>query len=181
MISKVEQAALATSTESTGKEQEQDWPTVFRKEFPRIYNYLRYRLGNEDLAEDLAAETFARAWRSRRHYEADLSAFSTWLFTIARNLIVDHFRRRNDEVDLAAAENVAGPEMVESQVQRRQDEDQLRQLLQQLPPREQEIIACRYGAEMSYREIGRLMNLSVVNVRVILFRTVRLLRAQWED
>jgi DNA-directed RNA polymerase specialized sigma24 family protein len=40
-----------------------DWPAVFDRDFPRIYNYPRYRLGEEPLAEELAAETFARAWR----------------------------------------------------------------------------------------------------------------------
>lgn len=161
-------------------EKEIDWEAIYRQEFPRIYNYFRYRLGDDSLAEELAAETFMRAWRSRRQYRADLAAFSTWLFTIARNLATDRLRRQQPEVPLTYAENTAGEVRVEKVVQQRQDAARLRALLAQLPAREQEIIALKYGADMSNRDIGRIMDLSAVNVGVIVYRTVRKLRARWE-
>lgn len=176
MLTRSRQLALIT-----GDERVVDWRQVFEREFPRIYNYFRYRLGDEALAEDLAAETFARAWRSRRQYDRDLAAFSTWLLAIARNLVTDHLRRRRPQLGLEAAQNVIAAGRVDEEVQHRQDLIRLAKLLEALSDREREIIALRYGAGLSYREIGRELDLRAVNVRVIVYRTVRKLRAQWRE
>jgi RNA polymerase sigma-70 factor (ECF subfamily) len=157
-----------------------DWEKLFHEEFPRIYNYLRYRTANDAVAEELAAETFARAWRSREQYRQDLSAFSTWLFTIARNLAIDHLRQRQPQIALEDIPELEDEQRVHDLVQRRDNAEHLAILLARLPRREAEIIALRYGADMSYRQIARVLQLSPVNVRVILFRTVRKLRAQWQ-
>lgn len=167
--------------QAAGDEQRIDWRQVYERDFPRIYNYFRYRIGVDAIAEELAAETFARAWRSRRLYDSDLSAFSTWLFSIARNLAIDHYQQRRVEVGLEAAGHVADEASVESTVQRRQDVARLAQLLAGLPEREHEILALRYGGDLSYREIARQLELSAVNARVIIYRTVRRLRAQWKE
>ena len=70
------------------------------KSCPRVHNYLRYRTGDDALAEDLTAATFEKAWRARKDYRRDLGVFSTWLITIARNLATDELRRRRDEIPL---------------------------------------------------------------------------------
>lgn len=175
-LSKTEQLELVTETDD-----EIDWERVFHNQFPRIVNYLRYRTTSDAVAEELAAETFARAWRSRKQYRSDLSAFSTWLFTIARNLAIDHLRQYPQNVALDAIDEPVDNQRVDDLVQQRDNAQRLAKLLAQLPRREAEIVALlRYGADMSHRQIARIMDLSAVNVRVILFRTVRQLRAQWE-
>jgi RNA polymerase sigma-70 factor, ECF subfamily len=57
---------------SAGDEQPIDWRQVYERDFPRIYNYFRYRMGVDAVAEDLAPETFARAWCSRQLYDKEL-------------------------------------------------------------------------------------------------------------
>ncbi|NOK64074.1 MAG: sigma-70 family RNA polymerase sigma factor [Chloroflexi bacterium AL-W] len=49
-----------------------DWESVYRQQYLRLYNFFRYRLGNDVQAEDLTAEVFERAWRNRNHYHDDL-------------------------------------------------------------------------------------------------------------
>ena len=71
-----------------------DWNALYAEQLPRVYNYFRYRVGDDALAEDLTTATFEKAWRSRKRFRRDRAAFSTWLFTIARNVAIDHFRRR---------------------------------------------------------------------------------------
>lgn len=164
----------------TKKDDEIDWERLFHDQFPRIVNYLRYRTTSDAVAEELAAETFARAWRSRKQYRSDIAAFSTWLFTIARNLAIDHLRHYPQNVALDAIDEPVDDQRVDDLVQRRDNAQRLAMLLAKLPQREAEIVALRYGADMSHRQIARIMSLSVVNVRVILFRTVRQLRAQWK-
>ena len=60
---------------------EPDWDLVFAQELPRVYNFLRYRLGDEGLAEDVTSRTFEKAWRERRRYKRSASpaAPSCWV------------------------------------------------------------------------------------------------------
>jgi len=140
-----------------------EWRELVDAELPRILNYFRYRIDDEMLAEDLAAETFERAWRARASYRRDRAAFSTWLFTIARHIAVDHFRRRarHDEAQLDALDETgaAAPSPAET-AERRDEAARLRALLAALPERERELVALKYGADLTNREIARATSLS---------------------
>jgi len=74
--------------------EEVDWESVYAEALPRVYNFFRYRVGDETLAEELTAAVFEKAWRARDRYRRDLSTFSTWLLTIARHLATDYFRKK---------------------------------------------------------------------------------------
>jgi RNA polymerase sigma-70 factor (ECF subfamily) len=86
------------------------------------------------LAEDLTATMFEKAWRERARYRRDLAAFSTWLFTIARNVGVDHLRQFKQERLLDDALHL-GDDTLEAIVQRRSDHERLTVLLAALPAR----------------------------------------------
>src|SRR5215211_2320 len=160
--------------------EETDWETAYKEYLPRVYNFFRYRVSDQSLAEDLTAATFEKAWRGRSRFRRDLSAFSTWLFTIARNVVIDQFRRREQDVPLEAVREQANQVSLEETVQRNYDFARLSALLSQLPMRERELIAFRYGAGLNNREIARLTHLSASNVAVILYRVVEKLRMQME-
>jgi RNA polymerase sigma-70 factor (ECF subfamily) len=113
--------------------EEIDWEATYREYLPRVYNFFRYRLGDRALAEDLTAATFEKAWRGRSRFRRDLSAFSTWLFTIARNVAIDHFRKQEPDIPLEAIREQADPKSLEETVQRNHDFARLSTLLSQLP------------------------------------------------
>jgi len=158
---------------------EADWDACYAAVMPRIYNYFRYRVGPGPVAEDLTSATFENAWQARQRYRRDLGAFTTWLFAIAHNVAVDYFRRRRDHAPLAAAETIAARDAADAGAERRSDLERLAALLGDVPARERELIALKYGAELSHREIGRMTGLSESNVGTILHRTIENLRARW--
>ena len=160
--------------------EEIDWEAAYQEYLPRIYNFFCYHVSDESLAEDLTAVTFEKAWRGRSRYRRDLSAFSTWLFTIARNVATDHFRRKERELPLEVVREQADPASLEEIVQQDQDFAQLVSILSEFPARERELIAFKYGAGLNNREIARLMHLSESNVGTILNRTVEKLRIAME-
>ncbi len=153
-----------------------DWEEVYQRELPRIYNYFRYRVGGGPQAEDLTALTFEKAWRGRGRYRRDLAAFSTWLFTIARNVAADHFRRARSESSLDDLQQADPALVVEEVVQRKDENSYLAALLAELPERERELVAFKYGAALNNRQIARLTRLSESNVGTILGRVVQKLR-----
>ena len=158
-----------------------DFETVYRTELPRVYNFFRYHVGDDQLAEDLTAETFERAWRHRERYRHDPSSFSTWLFTIARRIATDHFRKRRSSLPLEEAKHVADPQNLEETAQQRAEFADLAKLLARLAERERELVALKYGAGLTNRAIARLSGLSESNVSTILHRLTQQLRAQMEN
>ncbi|MFH2038232.1 MAG: sigma-70 family RNA polymerase sigma factor [Chloroflexota bacterium] len=157
-----------------------DWEAVYHQELPRIYNFFRYRVGDGHQAEDLTATTFEKAWRSRWRYKKNLAAFSTWLFTIARNVATDHFRHVHQEYSIEDIHRQADLVLVEETIQRKQEFMRLLKLLVKLPGREQELIALKFGAELNNREIALQTHLSESNVGTLLNRIIKKLRSEWE-
>lgn len=160
--------------------EEIDWEAAYQDYLPRVFNFLYYQVNDELIAEDLTAAVFEKAWRGRARFRRDLSAFMTWLFTMARCVAIDYFRKRKQEIPLDAVGEPADPVALEETVQRNQDFAQLSFILSQLPARERELIAFKYGAELNNREIARLTRLSESNVGTILNRTVEKLRMEME-
>jgi RNA polymerase sigma-70 factor (ECF subfamily) len=158
---------------------EPDWDAVYTEQLPRVFNFFRYRLGNEAHAEDLTSRTFEKAWSARARYRRDLAGFSTWLLSIARNVATDHLRAQRSHLPLESAEEMAANDTPHEEVARDSDLARLGSLLQQLPQREQELVALKYGAEATNRAIAELTGLSESNVGTILHRVVQTLRRDW--
>src|SRR5687768_1108121 len=109
---------------------EVDWDEVYADQLPRVLNFFRYRCASVADAEDLTSITFEKAWRGRDRYRRDKGAFSTWLFTIARNAAVDHYRARPPVVPLdEAAAVAAGAATPEDETALRSDAARLAALL----------------------------------------------------
>jgi len=158
-----------------------DFETIYETELPRIYNFFRYRVGDDQVAEDLTAETFEKAWRHRERYRADVASFATWLFIIARRLAADHFRKQRPIVALEEVRQLADPQTLEEEAQERAEFKKLSDLLARLAERERELVALKYGAGLTNRAIARISGLSESNVSTILHRLTSHLRAQLEN
>jgi RNA polymerase sigma-70 factor (ECF subfamily) len=159
---------------------EPDWDQVYTEQLPRVLNFFRYRLGPGADIEDLTARTFEKAWRARHRYRRDLAGFSTWLLTIARNVAIDHLRARQryEPLDVAAAVPAPG-HTPEQQAVQQGEAQRLAGLLATLEPRQRELIAMKYGADMTNRAIAHATGLSESNVGTILHRAVETLRGRW--
>ncbi|MDQ2784102.1 MAG: sigma-70 family RNA polymerase sigma factor [Chloroflexota bacterium] len=172
-----------TQTAATTDAPAIDWAAIYADQLPRVYNYLRFRTGDNGLAEDLTAATFEKAWRARAQYHAERGAISTWLFTIARSVAASHFRQRRPvpDLSLAWAAGVGDPRAIPEEVQRRGDLARLHTLLARLPDRERELIELKYGAALTNRAIAALIGMSESNVGTTLHRIVHRLGHDWEE
>jgi RNA polymerase sigma-70 factor (ECF subfamily) len=158
---------------------EPDWDRVYQDQLPRVYNFFRYRIRNDAVAEDLTSRTFEKAWRARQRYRRDLSAFGTWLLRIARNVAVDHLRSNRDHAPLEAASDAPAATTPEDEEMRRSDFSHLAALVAKLSEREQELLALKYGAGATNRAIAELTGFTESNVGTMIHRAVQTLRDQW--
>lgn len=156
-----------------------DWDEVYNTFLPRIFHFFCYKVGSPQLAEELTAATFEKAWAGRLNYRSDRGQISAWLLGIARNVAADYFRRPSREVSLEAAFEIPAA-AADEDLQRRLDFQKVTRLLAQFPVRERELVELKYGAELTNREIARLTGLSESNVGTILHRVVTKLRKEWE-
>lgn len=155
---------------------------LYREYTYGVYNYCLFRVGNGAVAEDLTADTFERAWRARHRYQPERAKFNTWLFTIARRVVTDWQRRQTRRTWLplnpGQPDEASSPEarFEESEAQAR-----LRDLVQSLKTEEQELIALKFGAGMTNREIAVVIDKSETAVGSAVYRIMQKLRAQWEE
>jgi RNA polymerase sigma-70 factor (ECF subfamily) len=162
-----------------------DWDAVYAAELPRVYNFFLYKVGDREHAQDLTATTFERAWKLRSRYHPARAAISTWLFGIARNVLKEHYRKirlsGQRQQDITLLEEMPAKVDLEKIVQQQQEKDRLRRILLELPAREQDLVALKYGAGLTNREIAQVAGLSESNVGSILHRTVTKVRARLEE
>lgn len=157
-------------------------PTAFAKLYdhyaPRIYTYMRYRVDERSTAEDLTAQTFEKALVGLHSYRPQQGAFGAWLFGIAFHVVNRHYRaaqRRYVPFDSISdqASDHAQPE--ETAIKNALNQ-QLLQAVAQLKDRERDLIALKFAAGMTNRQIAALTGLSESNVGVILYRAVQQLK-----
>lgn len=156
-----------------------NWDSVVSNELPRLYNYFRYRLGDESVAEDLTSAVLEKAWLKRHRYRKDRASFSAWLFAIAQNEVISYLRKRRVSLPISMAEKTTG-ETTEAMAEQSQDLWQLSRLLAELPERERELVSLKFGADLNNREISSVTGLSESNVGTILSRVLQKLREQWK-
>lgn len=160
---------------------------TFRRLYERahviVYRYIFGSLGGATQeAEDLAAETFMRAWKARQRFEGDEEAAIGWLIQIAHNLVIDNYRRKKtqkieDELDETRVCNPqAGPE---EHLLHREQLNTLQQLLLELDPDQREMIVLRYILDWPVNRIAEQMGMLENTVSVNLRRTLQRLHKRW--
>ena len=156
--------------------EQQRFAPVYEDNVARVYGFFGYRVRARHWAEDLTQQTFERALRSWHLFDETKASPGTWLMAIARNILIDSYRRdRSDreeplgeeaEVTLSAGDEERGwgisPELASA--------------LERLGQQQREVIALRFGGDLTGPEIADLTGLTLANVQQILSRSLRKLR-----
>jgi RNA polymerase sigma factor (sigma-70 family) len=159
-----------------------DFARLYDEELGRVYGYFGYRVGSRTEAEDLTQLTFERALQAWDRFDPQRGTAGTWLLAIARNLLVDHYRgsSRRATVPIEQDGVTAEIDRVVSPEPELDLSGELASALAGLRPREREVIALRFGGDLSGPEIAKLTGLSLANVQQLLSRSLRRLRAELE-
>lgn len=160
----------------------------------RLVRYLIYLLGRRDSVDDLVQETWLHVLERGRSYNGN-SRFEPWLFTIARNLTVDHLRKRRifsldsgnqDSSDRPEQERVP-PSLVSSApspfelAARTEEAHRIAHTLDTLEPIYREALVLRFQEELSLQEISAVIGVPLTTVSSRIYRGLATLRAQMEE
>ncbi len=154
---------------------------LYHRYMAKIYRYIRSRVGSERDAEDLTGVVFLNAFQALGSYKERGAPFGAYLYRVARNKIVDHYRNQPEPDPLHEQENLLpGTEDTEARVMQAEDIQEIRAAIRKLPENYQEIIRLRVLMELPTEEIGRWMGKKPSNVRVLLHRALKALRRELE-
>lgn len=147
---------------------------LVREHQDRLCNFLRRYTRNRQDAEDLAQDTFVKAYKNLHRYEHRTS-FAAWLYTIARRTVYNHHRdsRRTEELNFDVACDAETPS---ASAERAEKNDSVWQQVRQLKSPYQEVVVLRYLEEMSIQEIAKVLNRTQTGVKILLFRARNQLR-----
>lgn len=157
-----------------------DFADAYDEHVWNIYGFFAYRVRSRDDAEDLTQRTFERALRAWSRFDPKRGSLGVWLSSIARNLLIDHYRAdssdRHQSLDETGEESL-GTVAPEPSLG---IDPRVAAALAGLSRRDREVVALRYGGELTGPEISELTGLSLANVQQILSRSLRRLRVALE-
>ncbi len=150
--------------------------------FPKIYNYIYHKVSNKQLAEDLVSETFYKALANINRFEWQKRSFACWLYTIARNQVIDNYRKQNPVLLDGSEEELPSPEHnnPEEKVLRDVSRDELIALIRTLSQDQQDALLLRFQEELKIKEIAQVLNKNEGAVKALMFRGLKKLRQKLE-
>jgi len=159
------------------KTDEQAFAKLYDQYFGKIYAFVVKRVSHQETAEDIVSETFMKVFLNLSKYESRGYTFGAWLYKIAGNLVIDHYRKhgreKTAELEPEIYENLAGETNLEKDVNNQQLRQLLNSVLNKLPEQEREVIELKFFAQMSNQEISVATSLSANHVGVIVYRGLK--------
>ena len=154
-----------------------NYPQFYRKNVQRIYRFLYYRLGGDkETAQDLTQDVFIKALEAFDRYDEKISA-SAWIFTIARNHLINHFNRKRPGVPLEDIENTLwDQDDWVARAELKHDERRLLEAMKKLPKDDAELIWYKHLEGWQYDELAEKLGKSSGALRVRAHRALGALR-----
>ncbi len=149
-----------------------------------IYRYVFYRVKNED-SEDLTETVFLKVWENIKSYkEKKDTYFSSWIFRIAHNVVVDYYRASKDR--MVSEIDISIPDMDREhnplrKIEKHLDQEVLRSALNRLKKGYQDILIYKFINDLSNAEIAEVLGQSEGSIRILQFRALKALKQEFEQ
>jgi RNA polymerase sigma-70 factor (ECF subfamily) len=158
---------------------------LYERHLDAIYRYIYFRVSNARDAEDLTEQVFLKAWQALPDYEQQGTPFTSWLYRIAHNAVIDHYRRRDvrEAVDPEEIFNWGGTEASSLEwVIAAEETERLADAIGQLPEEQQQVIILRFIEGLDHAAVADILEKSNGACRMIQYRALttlsRLLTAE---
>lgn len=150
---------------------------LYERYIEKIYRFVYFKTFHQETAEDLTSFTFMKALEHIADYEVARGNFSSWLYRIAQNTVIDHYRTTKQEVDIEQAFNLASGQNVAAETEVSLALQEVQTYLKSLEPDTRELIIMRLWQGLSYQEIAELTGKSEGALKMAASRALKQLRS----
>ncbi|MDA3815045.1 MAG: sigma-70 family RNA polymerase sigma factor [Patescibacteria group bacterium] len=169
-----------------GKERKKkkEFEKIYKENVDKIFRFTYLKVNSKDEAEDITSVVFTRFWKKiekqEKHDDKNIKNPKAFLYTIARNLIIDHYRERKEDKDVDIEKVTIEDEKIniEEDVSIKQEIEQVKEALDNVNKDYQDIIIWYYINELTIPEIAELLNKPEANIRVLIHRGMESLKKQ---
>lgn len=144
----------------------------------KIYRFVYYKTLHKETAEDLTSEIFMKALQSISSFNSEKGTFSTWLYRIARNHVIDYYRGKKEDRNIEDIWDLSDNTDIERDAETMRQIESVETYLKTLKPQQREIMVMRLWDGLSHKEIADVLGITEANSKMIFSRTLRSLRDQ---
>lgn len=144
----------------------------------KVYSFVYYKVLHREQAEDVTSETFLKALSKINSFDVEKGSLLTWLYTIARNTVIDHARVKKETVDLEVAFDLGKEDGLDESVDAKEHVAKVQKYLSTLHEEQREIIIMRVWNDLSYKEIAEILGKSEASCKMMFSRAIGKLRSE---
>jgi len=154
----------------------------YEKYIAPIFRFIYFRVKNHQEAEDLTQTVFLKAWKSIGKYKKQNNPFSSWLYAIARNTIIDYWKKKKElNLDEGVSDILDSGSNVLQEIENESDFQQIMESIDILTEEQQEIIILKFIEDLSNKEISEILGKNEDAVRQIQSRALKSLKNILEE
>ena len=164
--------------ESAKRGEAQAFGVLYTTYVAPMYRFIALKVPTKQEAEDLTHEVFVSAWDNIKRYKKRGNPFSSWLYSIARNKVIDHYRTRHSHLalDTIREETVGYDAMIAESLDQEFKGKTVREAMRRLSEEHQTVIILRFIEDLSPKEIAKIMKKSEGAIRVAQHRAIQSLK-----
>lgn len=165
------------------KGNKESFSLLYEHHLPKIYRYVRFKVNGQSEAEDIAHEVFLSAWQNIRGYKYEGLPFSSWLYQIARNAVIDSYRtaKKNLPIEMVKEDLFEISDQQAEKMDTALEMNKVKKMISLLKPDYQDVIIMRFIEELSQEEIAAALNKSEGAIRLIQHRALKELKSLLEN
>lgn len=157
----------------------QAFTELYNHYFPKVYAYIIRRTGHQQTAEDITSKVFLKAFSKLPTFSFTGAPFGAWVFRIAANTLIDHYRKASNNKERATEHLPENPDQANSaheEVMANESKELVLSMVAKLPPKDRQLVELRFLAELGVKEISAIVELSPNVVSVRIYRAIKKLK-----
>lgn len=151
---------------------------LYDKYIKRIYDFVYFKTHHRETAEDIVSRVFIKVFENIKFVDTHGGSFKAWIYTIARNQVIDHYRTQKKDKNIDDVWDLAEKKDVVRDLDAKNKLEKVEEYLSNLKSEHREIVIMRVWQEMSYKEIAEISGKSEASCKMMLGRVLKKLKAE---
>lgn len=148
-----------------------------------IYRFVYLKVSHKADAEDITQQVFLNAWQNVGNYRSQGFPFSSWLYKIAHNAVIDYYRIKSSRphIEFETAAEIAAETDIDNEIDKNFELMLIKNAIQKLPPDQQNIVIMKFVEELSNKEVAKILDKTEGAIRVVQHRALKQLKKHLDE